>query len=58
MKDWFYAAGTEIVSEESKTNKSTIIRAIKSGYKTVADLEKELKKGHIRADNVYEKVEF
>lgn len=56
MKDWFYASGTEIVSEKSNTDKSTIVRAIKSGYKSVADLEKEL--GITFAEQEIEDVEY
>jgi len=42
MKDWFYAPGSELVHIAGGITKTNVVKAIKSGYKSREELEKNL----------------
>lgn len=42
MKDWFYASGDEVVCVASGTEKSLIVKTIKSGFDTPSAIENKL----------------
>ena len=42
MKDWFYASGSEVVHAQSGITKNRLVKEIKSGFKSVPDIQDRL----------------